>query len=271
VDRLAYQGVPAGQSYGIVAGTPSQHRLYPFPTPGQPNNQGVTAPQLLITEWMAANSRAVKDPADDHYEDWFELYNAGDQAVDLTSYRLTDDPTVPGKFVIPAGKVIPAHGYLLVWADEETGQNDQGRQLHVNFKLGQTGESITLRSPDGAMVDTVSFGQQTEDVSQGRRANAVDAAYVLMRTPTPGAPNDPPEPPGQMRFKLVEVSEDGIVTLVWTAQAGLVCQLQMLDTLASGSWQDLGNRITASGNEIQYSDTAAATRTQRFYRVLIVP
>lgn len=271
VDALTYQGLPAGQSYGIVSGNPSQRRVYALPTPGQPNGSGAGGPQVLITEWMAANSGIVKDPADDHPEDWFELYNGSDRAVDLTGYLLTDDPAAPGKFVIPSGKVIPAYGYLVVWADEDTSQNDQGTQLHVNFKLAQSGESITLRAPDGTVMDTVSFGQQLQGVSQGRRANTADAALVLMQTPTPGALNDPPEPPGQVRLKGVRISEGGIVTLVWTAQTGKVYQLQALDVLGSSVWQPLGSPITATGNEVQYSDTAAATLAERFYRVLLEP
>ena len=117
------------------------------------------------------------------------LFNAGTEPVDLTDYLLTDDLTNPSKFRIPPGYVIPPGGFLLVWADEETGQNQSNRvDLHVNFKLSVGGESIRLSAPDGALVDSVTFGQQTNDVSQGRFADGAAAIY-FMPTPTPRGPN----------------------------------------------------------------------------------
>ena len=40
--------------------------------------------------------------------------------------------------------------------------------LHVNFKLSKTGESIGLYGGDGVAVDYVNYGAQSDDVSEGR-------------------------------------------------------------------------------------------------------
>src|SRR5439155_408905 len=88
---------------------------------------------VFINEWMAANTIAVADPADGGFEDWFELYNAGTNWVDLGGYYLSDTPANPLKYRIPSGYTLSPGGFLLVWADEETSQNQTDRpDLHVN-------------------------------------------------------------------------------------------------------------------------------------------
>ena len=94
-------------------------------TPGAPNLP--TALPLFINEWMASNTNTLADPADGDFEDWFELYNAGAAPINLAGFTLSDDAANPTKFRIPAGTMLPPHGFLLVWADEETGQNRPGQ------------------------------------------------------------------------------------------------------------------------------------------------
>jgi len=58
---------------------------------------------------------------------------------------------------------------------------------HTNFKLNQNGEEIGLFNPQGTLVDSVDFGRQIADVSQGRQAE--DGHWLFFSEPTPGAPN----------------------------------------------------------------------------------
>ena len=67
---------------------------------------------MRINEWMAANNGSVRDPADGDADDWFELYNFGGQAADLSGFTLTDDLADPAKFTIPGGTIIPARGLI---------------------------------------------------------------------------------------------------------------------------------------------------------------
>jgi hypothetical protein len=144
---------------------------------------------LFINEWLAGNVNTLADPADEDFEDWFEIYNAGTNAVDLSGYYLTDTLTNRTKFRIPDGYFVPANGFLLVWADEEAGQNNTNRaDLHVNFRLAASGEEIGLYSPVADVIDEVTFGAQTNDISQGRFADGAAAVY-FMTTPTPRAAN----------------------------------------------------------------------------------
>ena len=88
---------------------------------------------------MSSNASVIADPADGRFDDWFELYNSGATAVDLSGYSLSDDATDPSMFRIPAGYTISSHGFLLVWADGEVVENNPTRtDLHASFKLSKS-------------------------------------------------------------------------------------------------------------------------------------
>lgn len=191
VDYLEYEQLTPGRSYGSHPdGEPRQRRPFVYTTPGQPNNPEMPPVTVRINEFMASNVRAVPDPADGDYDDWFELYNAGTNEVDLSGYYLTDDLESPTQYRIPAGTRIPPGGFLLVWADEETGQTQPGGPLHVNFRLSKSAEALGLFAPDGTLVDGFVFGPQQDDVSQGRFPDGADLPLYDLTRPTPGAPNE---------------------------------------------------------------------------------
>jgi hypothetical protein len=101
--------------------------------------------------------------------------------VDIAGYYLTDSltnalgvVTNKLKYLITTNgpHTIAPHGYLLVWADNETGQNTSlgvpRADLHVDFQLSKGGEAIGLFAADGLQIDYVTFGAQTDNVSVGR-------------------------------------------------------------------------------------------------------
>ena len=149
-------------------------------------------PALRINEWMADNSGFIRDPADNDKEDWFELFNPTDTDVDLSSWSVTDMTTNAARFIVPSGYIVPAHGFLLVWADGEPEQNSTNRaDLHVNFKLEKDGEAIALYAPDGALIDMVTFGPQMNDISMGRWPDG-STNVTFLTTPTPRGSNQEP-------------------------------------------------------------------------------
>ncbi len=144
-------------------------------------------PTVVINEFMAQNVGSLQDPHGD-FDDWIELYNYGDNAVNLAGCYLSDELTDPTKWRIPAGDpavtTIPAHGFLLIWADQEGSQG----LLHANFKLSAGGESIGLYDAQGSLLDSLTFGAQTVDVSCGRLPDGT-GQWQPLAGPTPGAPN----------------------------------------------------------------------------------
>ena len=164
---------------------------------------GITIPsgsaQLYINEFMASNSSIIADEFSE-FNDWIELYNPNNSAVSLAGYYISDDATNPLKYQIPTNSTatIPAFGFLLIWADNQSEQGD----LHTNFALGTNGEDLVLTAPDGqTLVDSYTFGIQTTDVSEGRSLDGA-STWTFFTTPTPNASNNP--------LNLGEVSSDHI-------------------------------------------------------------
>ena len=143
---------------------------------------------LVINEVMASNNSVIADPQG-QYDDWIEIYNYGLEAIGVGGMYLTDNVSIPTKWLIPAHKTavttIPAGGYLLIWADNDT--TDVG--LHANFKLDAAGEEIGLFDSDGVtLIDSIVFGDQTTDISYGRYCDAGDY-WQSFESPSPGAQN----------------------------------------------------------------------------------
>lgn len=139
--------------------------------------------QVRINEAMAQNNSFITDPDFDGSADWIELCNYGSDEVDLSGFYVTDNLTNPTKYALPAGTVIKANGYLVLWCD------DRGEGLHPAFKLSADGEQIGLFDAEGNLVDSLSFGVQHVDISYGRRMDKPESLAYFMK-PTPGAAND---------------------------------------------------------------------------------
>lgn len=137
----------------------------------------ITAGQLVVNEIMASNAITVTD-ASGKYEDWFELYNNTDTTLSLDNLYASDSQTNLLKWQFPAGTIIAPHSYLIVWADSDL--TEEG--LHADFKFSASGENCILSYPDGTIVDNVSFGAQTTDMSYARNPNGTGS--FVIQTPT---------------------------------------------------------------------------------------
>ncbi|MFT3823152.1 MAG: CotH kinase family protein [Chitinophagaceae bacterium] len=139
---------------------------------------------LYVNEVMASNTSTLADETG-AYEDWIELYNPGAAAVSLSGYHITDDPSKPLKFTLTGG-VVPAHGYLVLWASSDPTRS----VLHTSFSLSASGETVCLYAPDGVtFIDSLRFGAQKPDISYGRTIDGA-ASLSFFSTPTPGASNN---------------------------------------------------------------------------------
>jgi hypothetical protein len=266
VDYVNYRLVAADRSFGSFPdGQPHDRHSFYYVTPITTNNNAGPPVTLWINEWMASNAGYLTDPAGGGSDDWFEIYNPGPDTVALAGFTLTDDLANPGKAVVPTGMAIAPHGFWLVWADEQSGQTQTNGDLHVNFKLSAMGEHIALYDDRGRQIDLVTFGPQTDNVSQARWPDGGSAPYFFMARPTPGAPNVPPE----MRILSARWSS-GVAVLTWTAQAGHDYRVQFKDDLSESPWADLPGDVTATSNTASKMDTGLGEVTQRFYQVLLV-
>ncbi len=134
---------------------------------------------VVINEFVASNdsTSGISDD-DDEYDDWIELYNNTNEEIDLSDYYLSDKYDDVKKWSFPSGTKIQAAGYLIVWADDDEGQNG----LHTNFKLSKNGEQLVLSHLDETVIDSLTFGEQTTNVSYARIPNGTGGFINQMST-----------------------------------------------------------------------------------------
>ena len=137
---------------------------------------------LVINELMASNIDVVPGQ-NQEYDDWIELYNTTQNTLSAGGLFLSDDLNNLSKWALPEQE-IPAGAYLIVWADSDLEQEGN----HANFKLSSLGEQLFLSDANQALIDSISFPEQIENISYGRRPNGIGEFTFL--SPTFEASND---------------------------------------------------------------------------------
>jgi hypothetical protein len=124
-------------------------------------------------------------------DDWFELYNANNDTIDLVGLFLTDNFKRPDKFKVwknnSNNTKIPPHSFTIFWADEEEHQGNK----HCSFKLSGDGERLGLFQivgTDTFAIDTVSYMSQMEFFTYGRYPDG-NINLVFMNNVTPSSNN----------------------------------------------------------------------------------
>lgn len=142
---------------------------------------------VKINEVGAGNELFVNDYFKKN--DWIELYNTTNEAIDVAGMYLSDKLDNPKKFQIPAtldpSTVIPAHGHMVIWADKL----ESLTQLHADFKLNNEDNcSVMLTAADESWSDTLTYCRHTGYQSVGLYPDGGSQLYVMDR-PTIGATN----------------------------------------------------------------------------------
>ncbi|MDF1537941.1 MAG: lamin tail domain-containing protein [Candidatus Thorarchaeota archaeon] len=173
LDTFVYTSSTDDISYGRETDGASTWITFDIPTPGETNfvSSG-PGDSILINEFLA-------DPYTLYTEEWIELYNPLDVAVDISGYIL-DDITAGGTppYTIPAGTIIPAYGYVVFY------------QGVTNLALNNDGDTVNFINPDGVtVIDSYTYGSSTNDVSYGRTVDG-DPTWTTFTVPTPGSSNE---------------------------------------------------------------------------------
>jgi parallel beta-helix repeat protein len=158
-------------------------------TPGTENSRAVFISDIFVNEVMASNSNTIADEFGE-YDDWLEVFNAGEDTVNIAGLYISDNLSNPRKWQLalnePHKTSIPPKGFLVIWADEQT---EQGI-LHADFKLSASGERVAVfqrKSDDFESLDMLEFGIQTNEATYGRFPDGSSSLSQLK--PTPLAPN----------------------------------------------------------------------------------
>lgn len=149
------------------------------------------AADVRINEFMASNQSSIADE-DGSREDWIELHNPTGAAVNLAGWGLSDNPASPFQWTFAPGTLIPAGGYLLVWASEK---NRPGQQNPVAEPDDLGGLVVWLRADTAAFSngqavatwqDTSGRGNHATQPTTGQRpvftTNAINGLPALSFT-----------------------------------------------------------------------------------------
>lgn len=195
---LVVPSLPSDIAYGVsfYDKTSKDYEYFSSGTVGNINqfehsielSQIYTAPQynISISEYMTSNKSKVID----NYgktSNWIELYNSGDEDVDLSGMVLSDNPAKPNKWTIPNGVTIKANDYLVIWLDKLDEYKDNN--LHSSFKFGENDDKIILTDTNYTTVFEANIKYIDKDISVGFDDTG---NLVYYNVPTPGEPNDNP-------------------------------------------------------------------------------
>lgn len=143
-------------------------------------NTDINTGKLIINEVMLINNNTIMDKYG-KYSDYIELYNGNDYDVDLYGYYLTDSMKETRKWTFP-DVTIKAHDYLLIFA---SGKDNIEDELHTNFKLDSSGETIALSNSSAKVISKVYVKESLKDTSYGFNGKK----YVYYYNGTPGKEN----------------------------------------------------------------------------------
>ncbi len=141
---------------------------------------GNSSVPLVVNEFMASNDTTIADNAGE-FDDWVELFSLSDVPIYLGNYFLSDNESIPDKWLLPDLWIQPGE-YLILWADSD---DDQG-EFHANFKLSAGGEFIGLfddAANNFALIDGFDFGEQMTDVASARIPNGTGPFQSAVATP----------------------------------------------------------------------------------------
>jgi len=134
----------------------------------------VFAGDVVISEiaWMGTAASS--------YDEWVELVNNTDQAIDLTGWILT---AVDGTPTIALSGIIPAAGFFLLERADDTCVLDIAADLiygtnHYSWALANDGEYVVLKDAAGQLIDGVNAGS-------GWFAGVASPGYLSMERANP--------------------------------------------------------------------------------------
>lgn len=146
---------------------------------------------LVLNEWRVDGTGS--DP------DWFEIYNPGSQPLVLTGHSFSN-LNAWVQTSVPA--LVAPRGFVRIWADETP------RPGHADLKLPASGGSLSLFDPSLSLIQTITYGPQSEGLTEGRFPDGSGTVVSFTGSGTPGASN------------LADRDADGLPD-AWETRAGL--------------------------------------------------
>jgi hypothetical protein len=169
-DGVRYGPQVAASGFGRIGGTWTPC----IPSAGSANTGVPTGSQsvLRINEFLAAPVSGQ--------EDWFELSNPSAQAVDLTGLEFTSNERLQR---IGSLTAMGPSSHVRLFCDESSADGDT-----LPLVIPSAGGTLALQTPEGMVLDTVSYLSQSLDITRGRLPDTT-GAFTNLPYASPAAPN----------------------------------------------------------------------------------
>jgi hypothetical protein len=208
------------------------------------------------------NTTGIIDNAGER-DPWLELYNDSTVDLPLVNWALSDSPAALLKFNFPGNAVVPARGYLLVWADGSV--TSPAGEIHANFRLSSTGGTVylsTLVAGVPLIADHVRYTAQANQ-SFGSPVDGLTVGRQLLLQSSPGGANSTPILGPTLQ---VERAQGGGLRLNWIGLQGLLYTVEARTDIASGTWQNV-MQAAGNGGTLTHTISPPFPSAYRFYRV----
>lgn len=139
--------------------------------------------QLIINEIMQSNIDCIMDDINEFPDSWVELYNAGEENVQLSDYKIGISEKSEEADALPSKVVAPGQ-YVIIYCDKaETG-------MHTSFRLesGKGGGVWIFKGDETADVIKDLKKQPAPNIAYGRTTDGADK-WGYQAVPTPGKQN----------------------------------------------------------------------------------
>ena len=124
------------------------------------------AGDIVITEIM--KNPCQVDPSDssaclvdDSVGEWIELYNSTSGDVELQGFSFVDNGGTPDEFTVSSSLVVPAGGYVVLGASDDTSQNGSVNVDYAydqsTFALGNGEDEVIVIDAAGNIIDEVYY------------------------------------------------------------------------------------------------------------------
>ena len=137
--------------------------------------------EVVINEISTNNINTLKDSYG-NYSSWIELYNYGENPLDISGYGLSNEEYLPHKWTFPKNTMINSGEYLIVFASDKKSKDNE---FHINFKLNKEGDNLFFSNSKAELIEKIAIPFLEETESYGR----IDNNKFTRMIPSPGKKN----------------------------------------------------------------------------------
>ena len=103
-----------------------------------------------------------------NYSSWIEIYNKGEDLLDISGYGLSNEEYIPLKWTFPKDTIINPGEYLIAFTSDK---KSKSKEFHTNFQFKNDGDFLFFSNPSAELIEKIDIPSLKEDESYGRNEN----------------------------------------------------------------------------------------------------